>query len=77
MLEKGVDPSLFASRNAVPSWTLKLGMLSVGIALGILIGNVLYRNYDVDRSVAYLSMIFLFGGVSLILNFVIARKIKI
>ena len=77
MLEKGVDPSLFASKNDVPSWTLKLGMLSVGIALGILIGNALYRNYEVDESVAYLSMIFLFGGISLILNFMIARKIKI
>jgi len=76
MLEKGVDPSLFASKDAAPSWTLKLGMLSVGIALGILIGNVLYRTYEVDRSVAYLSMVFLFGGISLILNFVIARKFK-
>ena len=76
MLEKGVDPSLFTSKSNSTSLTLKLGMLSVGISLGILMGNLLDRNYWIDESVASLSMIFLFGGGSLILNFFIDRKIK-
>ena len=76
MLEKGVDPSLFTSKNNSKSQTLKFGMLCIGIAIGILAGNLLYRNDWLDKSVAYLSMIFFFGGASLILNFLIDRKIK-
>jgi predicted MFS family arabinose efflux permease len=76
MLEKGTDPSLFNTKSNSTSQTLKFGMLCVGIAVGILIGNLLYRNDWLDESVAYLSMIFLFGGISLILNFIIDRKIK-
>ena len=76
MLEKGVDPSLFSSKNNSQSQTLKFGMLCVGISAGILLGNLLYRNDWLDEAVAYLSMIFLSGGLSLILNFLINRKIK-
>jgi hypothetical protein len=76
MLEKGVDSSVFMSKNNTKSQTLKFGMLCVGIAVGILIGNVLAESYFFDDSVAFLSMVFLFGGLSLILNFIIDRKIK-
>ncbi len=75
MLEKGIDPSLFKSKSS-KSQTLKFGMLSVGIAIGILVGNLFYKNDWFDESVAYLSMIFLFGGTSLILNFIVDRKIE-
>jgi hypothetical protein len=76
MLEKGIDPSLFTSKQNTTSNTLKLGMLSVGIALGILIGSLLYKNGLLDRATANFAMIFLFGGLSLILNFVINRRLK-
>jgi hypothetical protein len=76
MLERGVDPSLFTSKSNSSFQTLKLGMLCVGIAIGILIGHLLYRNNWLDESAAYLSMIFLFGGISLILNFIFERKNK-
>jgi ABC-type antimicrobial peptide transport system permease subunit len=76
MLERGIDPSKFASQGNSKSLTLKLGMLCVGIAIGILAGNLLHKNDWLDKSVSYLSMVFLFGGTSLILNFIIDRKIK-
>lgn len=76
MLEKGIDPSLFTSKSNSKSQTLKLGMLCVGIAIGILAGSLLDKNDWLDKSVAYLSMIFLFGGTSLIMNFLIDRNIK-
>lgn len=76
MLEKGVTPASFASKDSGGSNTLKFGMLSVGIALGILAGNMLYRNDLIEGEPAFFSMIFLFGGLSLILNFVIDRKLK-
>jgi predicted MFS family arabinose efflux permease len=74
MLERGIDPSLFASKGNKNS--LKFGMLSVGIALGILIGNLLNKNDILDRAPAYFAMIFLFGGLSLVLNYIIDRKIN-
>jgi hypothetical protein len=76
MIERGTDPSLFTSGSNSKSLTLKLGMLCVGIAIGILAGNVLYRNDWLDKSVAYLSMIFLSGGISLILNYIIEGQTK-
>ena len=76
MLEKGVDPSTFASKDRFASNTLKFGMLSVGLAFGILMGNMLYKNEVIDRVPAYFSMTFLFGGLSLILNFIVDRKLK-
>jgi hypothetical protein len=74
MLEKGLDPNTFANKKS--SQTLRWGMLSVGIAIGILLGNVLHKNDVLDKSVAYLSMIFLFGGSSLILNYFYESKAK-
>ena len=76
MLERGVDPSTFASKGNSKSLTLKWGMLFVGISFGILIGHLLYRHDLLDEEVAFFSMIFLFGGISLILNFIIDRKLK-
>ena len=75
MLEKGVDPSTFTSKNPI-SFTLKFGMVSVGIAIGILTGSLLYANLPLGESEAYLSMIFLFGGIALILNYLIDKRAK-
>jgi hypothetical protein len=75
MLERGVDPSSFVSKGNKTA-TLKWGMLCVGVALGIIIGNALEESNVLEEEVAYLSMIFLFGGLSLILNYIIDRKIK-
>lgn len=77
MIERGTDASkLFNSRGRLQLQTLKFGMLFVGIALGILVGNILHRKYDLDREVAFFAMIFLFGGLSLIVHFFIDRKVK-
>ena len=76
MLEKGIDPSTFGSKDRIGSTTLKFGMLSVGIAFGILTGNTLYKNEVIERAPAFFAMIFLFGGLSLILNFIIDRNLK-
>ncbi len=72
MLEKGVDASVFVKRSGSP--TLKFGMFFVGIALGILIGNLLQDRFGMDEGVAFLSMVFLFGGISLIVNHLIDKR---
>ena len=76
MLENGIDPSGFASKDKKISNTLKLGMLSIGLAFGILMGNYLYKGDYLDRIPAYFAMTFLFGGLSLVLNFFIERHIQ-
>lgn len=73
LLEKGVDASFFISKKA-SSTTLKFGMLSVGVAIGILLGNILEVSTRLQEEVAYFSMIFLFGGLGLIINYFLEKK---
>ncbi len=75
MIDKGYDPALFQTKKATQSnATMRFGMFFVGIALGILMGNILTETTSLDEEVAYFSMIFLFGGVSLILYYMIIER---
>ncbi|GGH38847.1 DUF6249 domain-containing protein [Dyadobacter endophyticus] len=76
LIEKGADASIFTDKNQAYYPTLKFGMLFVGIALGILMGNWLDNTYDFSKGVAYMAMVFLFGGTSLILNFLVERLLN-
>ena len=76
MIEKNIGASLFESKDNSISPTLKFGMLFVGIALGILMASWVHANSDLSMGISLLSMIFLFGGISLILNFIIERKLR-
>ncbi|MBL0342543.1 MAG: hypothetical protein IPP71_17565 [Bacteroidetes bacterium] len=53
---------------------MKFGMLFIGVALGILMGNILAATTLLEEPVAYLSMIFLFGGLSLVTYYVFIEK---
>ncbi|MEP7264521.1 MAG: DUF6249 domain-containing protein [Bacteroidota bacterium] len=80
LIEKGADASLFntgkkGETKGRSTVTLKLGMLSVGIALGILLGSIIHENEWLPEEVGYFSMIFLCGGISLVLFYFIDRKI--
>lgn len=78
LIEKGMDPSL-ASHKA-PRRTghnhshLKTGLFLIGLALGILMGYVLYISTQMHEWVTYPSMILLFGGLALISYHVIQRQ---
>jgi hypothetical protein len=83
LIEKGADASLFTSRKeAVKSafnwgkFTLKIGMLFMGIALGIIVGAIMSNAGILDEDANYPSMIFFFGGLSLVLFYIIDRKSK-
>ena len=54
-------------------FTLKFGMLFVGVSLGILSGSLLSYSFQ-HEEVAYFSMILLFGGIALIANAILERK---
>jgi len=77
MLEKGVDASVFFSKKTSSNeYSLKYGLLLIGLAIGILFGNLLANSepFAEGEEDAYFSMIFLFGGLALLINYFIARK---
>ena len=82
LIEKGADASLFnTGKGEVKSFswskfTLKLGMLAMGIAVGIITGALFTQAGVLSEEVNFSSMIFFFGGLSLVLFYVIDRKIK-
>lgn len=81
LIEKGADASLFNTgkegiRTGV-NWTrfaLKVGMFFMGIGIGIIAGAVI-DSFDIMPSGPdYVSMIFLFGGFSLVVFYLIDKK---
>jgi hypothetical protein len=81
LIEKGADASLFNTGKAGTkfnfNWgklTLKFGMLFMGIATGIIAGAILDSANIMREEPGYMSMIFFFGGLSLVLFYVIDRK---
>jgi flagellar biosynthesis protein FliQ len=82
LIEKGADASLFntgkdgKSSFSWSKFTLKLGMLAMGIAIGIIVAALMASANIMDEDALYPAMIFFFGGLSLILFYVIDRRIK-
>jgi hypothetical protein len=77
LIEKGLDLSIFEGEKKCSILTnLKYGILSIGLAVGILLGNILDEYTHMSDEVAYFSMLFLFGGISLLLFYSIAQKQK-
>ena len=81
LIEKGADATLFNTGQQGFSnffkwgkFTLKIGMLSMGIAVGIILGSLLATSNVLDEDTSYASMIFFFGGFSLVLFYILDRK---
>jgi flagellar biosynthesis protein FliQ len=83
LIEKGADASLFNTGKEAIKWnfawskfTLKLGMLAMGVAVGIMVAAIMAQSQILDEDALYPSMIFFFGGLSLVLFYIIDRKSK-
>ena len=75
LIEKGLDVSMLESTKRNNSLnSLKFGILLIGLAVGILVGNILDINHLLYEEVAYFSMIFLFGGLALLAFYAIAKR---
>lgn len=74
MIEKGVDTPMspFKPRSGV--FALKLGMLFIGVAVGLLLGSILVETTSLDDESAYFSMVFLFGGIGLVISHFLEKK---
>lgn len=78
MLEKGVDPAIFQQavvkgRNTSTA-ALKYGLLFIGVALGIFLGSLLDEMTTLNDQASYFSMIFLFGGIGLVVAHFLEKK---
>jgi hypothetical protein len=78
MMEKGIDPSTFLVTSKPGSAALKYGILLISIALGILMGKYLAQTnmFQFEEEAAYFSMIFLFGGLGLVIYHYMAKKMQ-
>ena len=76
MIEKGADPALFQTQSKRDGrfTSMRIGMFLIGIAVGILMGNILEETTTLDEEVAYFSMTFLFGGISLVVYYLFVEK---
>jgi hypothetical protein len=55
---------------------LKWGMVAIGLGIGILIGHLVSPFFPWNPQAGYFSMIFICGGLSLIIYYLIERKQK-
>jgi hypothetical protein len=83
LIDKGAEASLFNTGKDIHKitfvwgkFTLKAGMFLMGIAVGIIAGAILSSLLVMDEVSCYFSMILLFGGLSLVLFYIIDRKTK-
>jgi len=74
LIEKGIDLSQFYTKKKNGNNILKYALLFIGFSLGLFIGFLLDMYTKVQSEVAYFSMIFLFGGISLLVYYFINSK---
>ena len=73
MIEKGVDPSVFAKRARNTSAPLRFALLFIGVGLGLLLGNALDNAFNMQET-AYFAMVFICGGIGLLVAYIIEEK---
>jgi len=76
LLEKGADPAIFQPPPTDKIASLRYGMLLIGLAIGILMGNILEVSTRLGTEASYFSMVFLFGGIALVLSYFIGKSMS-
>ncbi len=66
LIEKGIDPSLLDSKPKNQQNNLKIGLLLIGIALGVLVGYILNLTLGIPNFVAYSTLILVISGIILV-----------
>jgi len=74
MIEKGIHPASTAKPRINPSGTLRFALLAIGSGIGLLVGSMLKNSNLVEEEVAYFSMVLLFGGLGLLISYLVQLK---
>ena len=69
MIAKGITPPQKISHQVNPSHSLRWGFILVGFGVGLLMGSLLESLTGIDGDTAHFSMIFIFGGLGLLLSY--------
>ena len=56
--------------------SLKLGLIAIAVALGIFVGYIVSISTELAEEAAYFSMIFLFGGIALLVFYFYSQRIN-
>lgn len=75
MIEKGLVPVPEAKAD-LPRNNVKTAFMVSGVGFGVLVGHLLQRYLGMEDPFGYLSMAFLFGGIGLIVYYLMASKGK-
>lgn len=73
LIEQGKDAPLM-ERPRPNILALKFGLLFIGVAIGLLLGSLLVELTTLNDEAAYFSMVFLFGGIGLVVSHFLERK---
>jgi hypothetical protein len=77
LIEKGMDSSIFQTQETHGRYNaLKWGLVIVGVGIGLIFGNIFDMNGIMDEEVAYFAMTLVFGGLGLLVYYLLIRKIK-
>lgn len=79
LIEKGVDASLFATKGtkfSIAKFILNIALLFMGIGVGIFLGQYLSEVLDMRNDALIPSMLFIFGGLGLVVGFFVTRNLE-
>jgi hypothetical protein len=73
LIEKGLDATIFEFQPKKYQ-VLKWALLFIGFGLGVFLGALLASSGIIDEEPAYFGMIFLFGGIGLLVAHIIEKR---
>lgn len=75
LIASGRDASIFSEEEKKSKInSLKYGIFLIGIAIGFIVGDSLAVKGVMTEGVSYISMVLLFGGISLLVFYLLVRK---
>ncbi|MFO8000610.1 MAG: DUF6249 domain-containing protein [Marinilabilia sp.] len=75
LIASGRDASIFREEDKKSRiHSFKYGIFLIGIAIGFIIGDILANNLVMNEGIAYISMVLLFGGIALLVFYLLSRK---